>query len=107
MATLRNKRKLGAVSGDTQKSVRNGQSKKTFVPWMTEEYITQMSEEIETRVTKKLSQEYNRMESRILGAFSRLENFFLNTQVRTCSQTVPGISRNIDSENGSPLGNVF
>ena len=52
MATLRNKRMLAAVSRDTQESARNDQSQNTFVPGMTEEYITQVSEEIEERVTK-------------------------------------------------------
>ena len=51
MATLRNKRKLAAVSRDTQESARNGESQSTFVPGMTEEYITQVSEEIEGRVS--------------------------------------------------------
>ena len=75
MALLRSKRKLAAVSRDTQESVRNGQSQNTFVPGMTEEYITQVSEEVEMRVTKKLSQDFSRTESRILGALSKLDEF--------------------------------
>ena len=71
---------------------------------MTEEYITQVSEEIKWRVTKKLSQEFNRTESRILGALSKLDEFFLNPQVRICSGTVPGTSRNNNSENREPTG---
>ena len=51
MATLRNKRKLAAVSRDTQESARNGESQNTFVSGMTEEYIIQVSEEIEGRVS--------------------------------------------------------
>ena len=66
---------------------------------MAQEYISQVSEEIEGRVTKKLSEEFNRTESRILGALSKLDEFLLNPQVRTCSVAVPGISRNNDSEN--------
>ena len=66
---------------------------------MTEEYITQVSEEKEGRVTKKLSQEYNRMESRILGALTKVYEILLNPQVWTCSETVPGTSRYNDSEN--------
>ena len=71
---------------------------------MTEEYITQLSEEIERSVTKKLSQEFSRTESRILGALSKLDEFLLNPQVRTCSGTFVGTSRNNDSENGEPTG---
>ena len=102
MATLWNKRKVAAVSRETQKSVRNSQSQNTFVPGMTEEYITQVLEKIEGRVTKKLSQEFSRTESRILGALSKFDEFLLNPQVRTCSGAVPGTSRNSDLENQEP-----
>ena len=65
---------------------------------MAEEYISQVSEEIEGRVTKKLSKEFSRTESRILGALFKLDEFLLNPQVRTCSVAVPGAIRNDDSE---------
>ena len=100
MATLRNKRKLAAVTRETQKeNPRNGQSRNTSVPRINEEYITQVSEEIEGRVTKKLSQEFNRTESRILGTLSKLDEFLLNQQIRTHSGTVPGTFRNTNVEN--------
>ena len=67
-------------------------------------YITQVSEEIEGRVTEKVSQEFSRTESRILGALSELDEFLLNPQVQTCSVAVPGTSRNINSENREPTG---
>ena len=78
---------------------RNGQSRNTSVPRMNEEYITQVSEEIEGRVTKKLSQEYSRTESRILGALSKLDEFLLNQQIRTHSGTVPETFRNTNVDN--------
>ena len=100
MATLRNKRKLAAVTRETQEEhPRNGQSRNTSVPRINEEYITQVSEEIEGRVTKKLSKEFSRTESRILGALSKLDEFLLNPQVRTCSAAVPGTSRSSNLEN--------
>ena len=100
MATLRNKRKLAAVTRETQeKNPRNGQSRNTSVPRINEEYITQVSEEIEGRVSKKLSQEFSRTESRILGALSKLDEFLLNQQIRTHSETVPGTFRNTHMEN--------
>ena len=100
MATLRNKRKLAAVTRETQEeNPRNGQSRDTSVPRINEEYITQVSEEIEDRVTKKLSQEFSRTESRILGAPSKLDEFLLNLQIRTHSGTVPGTFRNTKVEN--------
>ena len=69
---------------------------------MAQEYISQVSEEIEARVPKKLSKELSRTESRILGALSKLDEFLLNPQVRTCSVAVPGTSRNNNSENREP-----
>ena len=68
------------------------------------ESITQISEKIEGRVIKKLSQDFSRTESRILGALSKLDEFLLNPQVRTCSVAVPGTSRNNKSENREPTG---
>ena len=53
METLRNKRKLEAVSRETPENTRNNQSQITLNPGMAEEYITQVSEEIEGRVTRK------------------------------------------------------
>ena len=100
MATLRNKRKLAAVTRETQEeNPRNGQSRNTSVPRINEEYITQVSDEIEGRVTKKLSQEFNRTESRILATLSKLDEFLLNQQIRTHSGTVPGTFRNTNVEN--------
>ena len=58
-----------------------------------------MSEEIEGRVIKKLSQEFSRTESRISGALSRLDNFLLNAQARVLSGPVPETSWNSNREN--------
>ena len=100
MATLRNKRKLAAVTRETQEEhPRNGQSRNTSVPRINEEFITQVSEENEGRVTKKLSQEFSRTESRILDGLSKLDEFLLNPQIRTDSGTVPGTFRNTNVEN--------
>ena len=99
MATLRNKRKLAAVSRETPESTRSGRTQNILDPELTQEYISQVSEEIEGRVTKKLSKEFSRTESRILGALSKLDEFLLNPQVRTCSVAVPGTSRSSNPEN--------
>ena len=88
MATLRNKRKLAAVTRETQEeNPRTGQSRNTSVPRINEEYITQVSEEIEGRVSKKLSQEFSRIESRILGALTKLDEFLSNQQIHSGTQT--------------------
>ena len=100
MATLRNKRKLAAVTRETQEeNPRNGQSRNTSIPRINEEYITQVSEEVEGRITKKLSQEFNRIESRISDALSKLDEFLSNQQIQTHSKTVPGTFRNTNVEN--------
>ena len=104
MSTPRNKPKLAAVSRETQESARNSHSLNTFVPGLTEEYNTEVSEEIEGRVTKKMSQDISRTESRILSVLSKFDESLLNPQVRTCSGTVPGLSRNNYFENREPSG---
>ena len=104
MATLRNKRKLAAVSRETPKGSRSSRGQNVLDPELTQDYISQVSEEIEGRVTKKLSKEFSKTDSRILGALSKLDEFLLNPQVRTCSVAVPGTSRNANSENGETHG---
>ena len=104
MATLRNKRKLAAVSRETPESTRNSRGHNTLDLESTKGYISQVSEETEGRVTKKLSKEFSRTESRILGALSKLDEFLLNPQVRTCSVAVPGTSRTNNSENRETTG---
>ena len=105
MATFRNKRKLAVVTRETQEEhPRNGQSRNTSIHRINEEYITQVSEEIEGRVTKELSQEFSRTESRILVALSKLDEFLLNPQIGTFSGIVPGTLWNADVENQEPSG---
>ena len=100
MATLRNNRKLAAVSRDTQEYPRISQSQNSSAPGITEEYITQVSEEIEGRATKKLSQEEH------LGCSVQVRRISLepNPQIRTFSGTVPETFRNADVENQEPSG---
>ena len=54
--------------------------------------------EIEGRVNKKLSKEFNKTESRILGSLSKLDDFLFNPQGPTCC-VVQGASRNVNSDN--------
>ena len=98
MATLRNKRKLAAVSRETPERTKSSQSENTIDPVMAQEYISKFFEEIDGRVIKKLSKEISRMLSGILGAMSKLGECFLNPQVGTCSVAVPGSSKNNNSE---------
>ena len=107
MATLRSKRKLAAVSRETPENTRCNQSRNTLNPGMAEEFITEISEEIEGRVTKKLSQEFRRRESRILVALSTLDEHLLKPQVRICSVASPGTSRKNNSEDREPTGDRY
>ena len=99
MATLRSKKKLAEVSREAPEGTRSSRAQNVLDTDLTQDYISQVSEEIEGRVTEKLSKEFSRSESRILGALSKLDEFLLNPQVRTCSVAVPGTSRNNNSEN--------
>ena len=102
MAILRNKRKLAAMARETKEYHTSNQSQNPAAPGITEDYIAQVSEEIEGRDAKKLSQEFSRTESRILGALSNLYEFLLNPQIGIFSGTVRGTFRNADVENQDP-----
>ena len=104
MAILRNRRKLTVVSRKTPENTRKIQSQNILDPQMAHEYISHASEEINGRVTGELSKKFSQTESRILGALSKLGEFLLNPQVRTCSVALLGTSRSSDSENGEPSG---
>ena len=97
-------RKIAAMARETQEYLRNSQSQNSAAPRITEDFIAQVSEQFEGRVTKKLSQELSRRESRILVALSKLDKFPLNPQIRTISGTVPGSFLNADVENQQPSG---
>ena len=104
MATLRNKRQLAAVSREAPEGSRSSRGQTVLHPELTQDYISQVFEEIEGRVAKKLFKEFSKTESRILGALSKLDEFLLNPQVRTCSVAVQGTSRNANLENRETHG---
>ena len=83
VAKLWNKRKMAAVSRRTRKHPRNSQSQITFVPGTTEEYKTQVFENTEGRVIRKMSQVFSRTESRIFGVVSKIDNFLLKPRIPT------------------------
>ena len=104
MAPLRNKKKLAAVSSETPEKTKKSQSQNMVDPEMAQKHISLVSEMIDGRVTKKLSKEFSRTESRILGALTKLDEFLLSHRVRPCSVVVLGTSRNSVSENREPTG---
>ena len=87
------------IKKNCEEHSRSNLSQNSNTPRSQEDYITQVSEEIEGRVTKKLSQEFSRTENRILGALARLDNFLMNPLLQGHSGIVPETSRNVFSVN--------
>ena len=95
MATLRNKTKFAALNEkNCEEHARSNLAQNSSAPRSQEVYITQVSEEIEGRVSEKLSQEFSRTEHRILGALARLDDFLMNPLFEGHSGTAPETSRN-------------
>ena len=93
--TTRNKRKLAALNKENcEEHHRSNLAQNSNVPRSQEDYITQVSEEIEGRVTKGLSKEFSRTENRILGVLARLDDFLMNPLLQGHSGTTPEPSRN-------------
>ena len=100
MATLSNKRKLVALDMENcEEHHRSNLAQNSKVSRSQEDYITQLSEENEGRVTKRLSEEFSRTENRILGALARLDDFLMNPLIQGHSGTTPETSRNAFSTN--------
>ena len=105
MATLRNKKKLAALDKKScEEHPRSKLAEHSNIPRSQEDYITQVSEEIERRVTKKLSQEFIRTENCILGALSRLDDFLMNPLIQGHSGTSPQTSWNVYGTNQGTRG---
>ena len=99
MAT-RNKRKLAALNKEKcEEHPRSNLAQKSNAPRSQEDYITQVSDEIEGIVTKKLSHEFNRTENLILGSLARLDDFLMNPLIQGHSGTAPETSWNVFSIN--------
>ena len=97
---IRNKRNLAALNEKNCKEhPRSNLVQNSNVPRSQEDYITQVPEEIEGRVTKKLLQEFSRRENRILGALARLDDFLMNPLLQGHSGTIPETNRNMFSIN--------
>ena len=93
MTTL-NKRKLAELNKENcEEHPKSNLAQNSSAPRSQEDYITQVSEEIEGSVTKKLSQEFSRTENRILGALARLSDFLMNPLLPGHSGTTPEPSR--------------
>ena len=94
---------LAAINkGNHEEHPKNSQTRDTNVSRIQDNNITQVSEEIEGSMMKKLSKEFSRTKGRNLGAFSKLDEFLLNPQVRVHSGSVPKTSWNPSRKNQEP-----
>ena len=64
-----------------------------------EDYTTQVSEEIEGRVTKKFSKEFSGTKNHILGVLARLDDFRMIPLIQGRSGNTPETSQNVFSIN--------
>ena len=88
MATLRNKRKLAALNKEKcEEHPRSNLAQNSNASRSQDDYITQVSQEIEGRATNKLSQEFSGTESRILGVLFPVADFLLNAMNQCHSGT--------------------
>ena len=95
MATLSNKRKGAALNKENCEELHcRYLAQNSNVPTSQEDYITQLFEEIQARVTKHLSREFNTTKNSILGPLSRLDDFLMNPLIQGHSGTAPETSRN-------------
>ena len=77
LATLRNKRKIPAINKENHEEQHTiSQARDTNVPRIQEDYVTQVSEEIEGRVMKKLSGSLAERRITFWALSPNLTNFF-------------------------------
>ena len=95
MAIHKNKTKLAALNKENcEEHPRKKLAQNSNVPSSQEDYITQFSEQIAERVSKKLTQEFSRTENRKLSALSGLDDFLKNPLIQGYSGTATKTSRN-------------
>ena len=93
--TTRNKTKLAASNKETcEEHPRSNLALNSSASRLQEDYITQVSEQIEGGVTKRLSKEFSRTENRILGALAQLDDFRMNPLLPGHSGPTPDSTRN-------------
>ena len=80
MAFLRNRQKLAALSNISEEHPKSKLAQNSTVPRSQQDYITQVSEEFEGRVTKKLSRLRSSVVRRVVfwALYPNLMNFFWN-----------------------------
>ena len=91
--TTRNKKKMAALNKENcEEHPRSNLTQNLNAQRSQEDYITQVSEEIEGRITKKLSKQFSRTENRLLAALARLNDFLMNPLLQGYSRNTPEAS---------------
>ena len=105
MRRTRNKRKLAELQDNFDEDQSQGSSRERSSTDPNENYIVQVSQEIEGRISKKLSQEFSKRESRILGALAKLDHFLSSSVNSACVSTPnPKLTSVMDNQELSPSG---
>ena len=100
METLRNVRNLAALNQENCDENPTGNlPQNTSVAKSQDDYKTQVSEAVGSRITKKMSKDFSRTEGRNLGSLSRLDEFLLNPLLQGHSGSAPESCRNAPNIN--------
>ena len=92
--------KIAALNNENcEENSRSNLAQNSGAPRSQEDYRTQVSEEIEGSVTKRLSKEFSRTENRILGALAQLDDFLMNPSLPGHSGATPEPTRNTSHTN--------
>ena len=106
METLRYAKKLAALKQENcEEHPRSNLAHNSNVPRSQKDYITEVSEKIEGRVTKKLSEEFNRTENRKSSALARVGELLINPLIQRYLGTTPETSWNAFSTSQGTNGN--
>ena len=93
--TTQSQKKLAAlIKENCEEHPKSNLAQSSNAPRSQEDYITQVSEEIEGRVTKRLPKVFSRTKNSILGALARLDDFPMNPLLQGHTRTTPEPSRN-------------
>ena len=88
MVTLGNKKELAALNKEKCEEHPGSNVAQNSSEFRSQEdYTTQVFEEIEGKVTKRLSQEFSKTGNRILDQLSRLDDFLINPLIQSHSGT--------------------
>ena len=95
MATLRNNRNFADLNKKNyEENPRNNLAQNSRAIKSQKKHTTQVSEEIEGKITDKLSNDFSQMQSCIRGILTKIDEFLLNPLLQGHSGAAPEKSRN-------------